>query len=418
MRRSTARLVLLLVGAVALAGIPGGHALFGLRGSKSDRAAAAAPIGTAKDARQTSEGAGQAAAGAAKPSPTREIDAADPYPFPPSLEDMQDYEAWEDEKGEIHRIRADRLPSGEFIFPEGIVVPKDPRSMARIVSIMNALGEHFQCLIPALTKPLNPTWLDIPQVPVVEALDSRRAEAALESLTGKCFYRVDGIWTFEFCYKSHIKQMRIDPNGNRLLDEILLGVYSESTPFELLTAPDRLDHTQNLDDEGPAWTSSIMTVYGNGDGADQFGNGWMNITGSFIGSLNPFSKQWGILEGSTVRPRQVGVKYKCLKIQQEGYKQWLESSNVYLDDDHVPFDVQVYETALGIYEMQIRTEKLCEHDLLYQESTLELSQFGNLDDEVVCHSEETGMVYKLKDVPSDDRFWHKFKSAVNPWYDD
>ena len=39
--------------------------------------------------------------------------------------------------------------------------------------------------------------------------------------------------------------------------------------------------------------------------------------------------------------------------------------------------------------MQIRTEKLCEHDLLYQESTLELSQFGNLEDEVVCHSEDT-----------------------------
>ena len=39
--------------------------------------------------------------------------------------------------------------------------------------------------------------------------------------------------------------------------------------------------------------------------------------------------------------------------------------------------------------VQVRTEKLCEHDLLYQESNLELSQFGNLEEEVVCHSEET-----------------------------
>jgi len=183
--------------------------------------------------------------------------------------------------------------------------------MARIISVMNAMGEHFQCLIPALKRPLNPTWLDVPQVPVVEALDSRRAEAALESLEGKCFYRVDGIWTYEICYKSHVKQMRIDPNGRGVLDEILLGVYNESTPYELLTAPDRLDHTQYLDEEGPAWTTSIMTAYTGGDGADQAGNGWMSVKGS----LNPFSKDFGPVYMSSVRPRHVGLKFKCLKIQ-------------------------------------------------------------------------------------------------------
>ena len=36
---------------------------------------------------------------------------------------------------------------------------------------------------------------------MVEALDSRVAEAALQSLSGKCFYRVVGIWTYEFCYQ-------------------------------------------------------------------------------------------------------------------------------------------------------------------------------------------------------------------------
>jgi hypothetical protein len=38
--------------------------------------------------------------------------------------------------------------------------------------------------------------------------------------------------------QSHVKQMRIDDNGNRLLDEVVLGVFNASTPFELLTAPD------------------------------------------------------------------------------------------------------------------------------------------------------------------------------------
>jgi len=261
---------------------------------------------------------------------------------------------------------------------------------------------------------LDPTWLDVPQVPVVEALDSRRAEEALRSLEGKCFYRVAGVWTYEFCYKSHVKQMRIDPNGNRLLEEILLGVYNESMPFELLTAPDRLDHTQHLDQDGPAWTTSVMTVYGSGDGADQYGNGWMSLKGS----LNPFSKNFGRVELSSVRPRQVGLKFKCLKIEEPGFRQWLEDSHVYLDKDHVPFDVHVHETALGVYEMTIGTEALCQEDLLYQETILELSQFGNLEEEVVCQSEESGMVYKLKDVPNDNRFWHKFQEAVNPWFNE
>lgn len=407
--RTRSGLLLLLGASLALTGVPGAHALFGLRGGKKS----APPAAAANPGSQDAMGGAPTAPGAgAQAAPARQADPADPYPYPPSLDDLQDYEAWEDGKGELHMIRAQRIPAGDFIFPEGTIVPKDPRSMARIVSLMNAHGEHFQCLIPALKKPLNPTWFDVPQVPVLEAIDSRRAEAALESLEGKCFYRVVELWTYEFCYKSHVKQMRIDPNGNRVLDEIVIGRYNSSTPFELLTAPDRLDHTQYLDEEGPAWTTSVVTAYGGGDGADQRGNGWMSISGSF----NPFSKDFGRVMLSSVRPRHAGIRFQCLNIQEEGYNQWLEDSNVYLDKDRVPFDMQVDETALGVYEITIRTQKLCEHDLLYQESNIELSQFGNLEEEVVCHSEETGMVYKLKDVPSDDRFWHKFKEAINPWF--
>ena len=54
--------------------------------------------------------------------------------------------------------------------------------------------------------------------------------------------------------------------------------------------------------------------------------------------------------------RQVGIKFKCLNVQEEGYKQWLERSNVYLDKVHVPFDMQVEETATGIYQIQVKGE--------------------------------------------------------------
>ena len=47
-----------------------------------------------------------------------------------------------------------------------------------------------------------------------------------------------------------------------------------------------------------------------------------------------------------------------------------------------------------------------------------LTKVSDSSIQVVCQSEETGRVYKLKDVPGDDRYWHKFKDAVNPWWND
>ena len=67
--------------------------------------------------RQVLAKSAQSAAEAAKSA-----EPNDPYPFPSNLEDLQDYEAWEDEAGEMHIIRAQRLPSGDFAFPEGTVV--------------------------------------------------------------------------------------------------------------------------------------------------------------------------------------------------------------------------------------------------------------------------------------------------------
>jgi len=62
------------------------------------------------------------------------------------------------------------------------------------------------------------------------------------------------------------------------------------------------------------------------------------------------------------------VHLNCVCLQEEGYKQWLESSNVYLDQDHVPFDVQVYETALGVYEITVWitiTRSIIHHSLVF-----------------------------------------------------
>lgn len=123
--RTRSALLLLLCAALSLSGFPGAHALFGLRGGKeSAPPASAANLGS----QDTTDGAPPASPGSgAKAAPARQADPADPYPYPPSLDDLQDYEAWEDGKGELHMIRAQRIPAGDFIFPEGTIVSASVR---------------------------------------------------------------------------------------------------------------------------------------------------------------------------------------------------------------------------------------------------------------------------------------------------
>ncbi len=78
-------------------------------------------------------------------------------------------------------------------------------------------------------------------------------------LEGKCFYRVTEWWTYEFCYKSHVRQFHRDPYTQKVTEEYMIGRYNASAPFEVYTAPDRTDHTMELDQDGPAWTTALLT---------------------------------------------------------------------------------------------------------------------------------------------------------------
>jgi hypothetical protein len=91
---------------------------------------------------------------------------------------MHDMVQWEQD-GNIQVIKGTRDSRGLWSFPPGTIVPKDPTTMARMVAISNAAGEHFHCLLPARTKELNHHWIDVPQVPVVEDIDVEDAEKSL-----------------------------------------------------------------------------------------------------------------------------------------------------------------------------------------------------------------------------------------------
>jgi hypothetical protein len=41
-----------------------------------------------------------------------------------------------------------------------------------------------------------------------------------------------GWWTYEFCYKSHVRQFHMDMNSKKITEEHIIGYYNASTPFE------------------------------------------------------------------------------------------------------------------------------------------------------------------------------------------
>ena len=54
----------------------------------------------------------------------------------------------------------------------------------------------------------------------------------LFGLMGTCFYRVEGWWTYEFCFQKHLKQFHQENNVNTA--EFLLGtnrMLSDRSPF-------------------------------------------------------------------------------------------------------------------------------------------------------------------------------------------
>mmetsp|Transcript_50733 Transcript_50733/g.123659 ORF Transcript_50733/g.123659 Transcript_50733/m.123659 type:complete len:429 (+) Transcript_50733:125-1411(+) len=319
--------------------------------------------------------------------------------------------AWIDENGTVPVLRAEQDNDGLWNWPEGSVVPKDPNMMPRIVVMQNQEFERFYCLLPGRDRPPFANWMDIPQVPVVEDVDIDFAEMALRPIEGKCFHRREAYWTYEFCYKSHVRQYRWDPIAQKITDSHMLGYYNKSAPFELLHMPDNIKWTQDLDVEGPAWTSSLNTVYGNGEDAEPLGL-WYSAE----------YRNWFMSKNFTLfRPRQVAVRFQCLQMHFEneiGTRMWLDRANVYLDKDRIPFDIFIEEPRAGLYEVVIKSEALCERDSpIYQETDVELSAEGSPLHDITCQSEKDGQVYELWEVPMQEGYEHEWKEAYHPWDD-
>lgn len=60
--------------------------------------------------------------------------------------------------------------------------------------------------------------------PAVQGKGVTKVMDYLSGLSGSCFYRVEGWWTYEFCYQKHFKQFHQENNANTA--EFMLGLYA------------------------------------------------------------------------------------------------------------------------------------------------------------------------------------------------
>jgi len=60
--------------------------------------------------------------------------------------------------------------------------------------------------------------------PTVQSKGVNKVMDYLAGLAGSCFYRVEGWWTYEFCYQKHFKQFHQENNVNTA--EFMLGLYA------------------------------------------------------------------------------------------------------------------------------------------------------------------------------------------------
>ncbi|CAI5463563.1 unnamed protein product [Closterium sp. Yama58-4] len=105
--------------------------------------------------------------------------------------------------------------------------------------------------------------------------ESRKSpEDLLDAMKGlPCFYRQDGWWTYEFCYKKHIRQMHIEQQDgeNKVTMDFVLGRYSAR---ESLRAQRRLEATAAAAAAGgDAGKRYHVHVYTNGTACDLTGAG-------------------------------------------------------------------------------------------------------------------------------------------------
>lgn len=222
--------------------------------------------------------------------------------------------------GEVAQRDADR-PIYEINLPElgEWETSDDPREGASGMTSMRmvtARGQVMRCMVPlpAKTSPTPPRVNDETRFDDIDDL--------LSEYEGKCFIRVDGWWTYEFCFGEHVVQKHIIPKDREPLE----GEAEDS--FVLGKMDRKLDLMRRRNGSEVSTKDAAFTqMFVNGTNCD-----------------------------TTNKPRRVLVKYLCRDdaVQLGGMSKKSSQSNLNLLKT-------VREVESCVYEVEFMNGAICQH---------------------------------------------------------
>ena len=123
---------------------------------------------------------------------------------------------------------------------DGRVPPSSrPPPGTKSVVMTKKNGKKYRCHLPSAQK----------NVTVTEGADAApvpRVASYLKSLAGTCFYRLEGWWTYEFCYQKSVRQFHQEkvagtankPETTKVTQDYTLGSFTVSPPKSAAAAGD------------------------------------------------------------------------------------------------------------------------------------------------------------------------------------
>ncbi|KAJ8634913.1 hypothetical protein MRB53_009180 [Persea americana] len=106
--------------------------------------------------------------------------------------------------------------------------PFHPDEDQESMLMTNKSGQRFLCYLPMVevTKTGKPIAQQNMSSLIVESdrrIKPKTPDELMEVLTEQCLLRQEGWWSYEFCYKKHLRQFHVE--DEKVVQEFILGVY-------------------------------------------------------------------------------------------------------------------------------------------------------------------------------------------------
>ena len=209
------------------------------------------------------------------------------------------------------------LPAiGEYQ-PPGKSTPEELPVGVTSMKMVTARGQVMNCLLPAPQPIQRPT----PSSRPLKENQFDDIDELMKPYDKRCFHRIEGWWTYEFCYGKHVIQKHViprdrNPQPGEQEDTFILGLYDRDID---VAHRKNISHNSNSD-------ATFTQLFVNGTTCDM-----------------------------TNQPRRVLVKYVC---RDEARQLFGSNKN---QNSKENFISTIRETESCVYEIEFMNGAICEH---------------------------------------------------------